>query len=165
MDIKFSKIEVENKPENATEVKTPVRAHSTDAGIDLFCTHMTQEVDNSGKMVLVYHTGLAVEIPEGYVGLLFMKSSVAKRSISLCNAVGVIDAGYRGEIMGKFKTTTDAVPTIYANGEAFAQLVIVPCILSEPTMVDSLSETERGDGGFGSTEVKPEPSAEEIKED
>lgn len=153
MDIKFKKIKVDNLPENAVEVKLPTRAHSTDAGIDLFCTHVTQEVDNSGKIVLVYHTGLAVEIPEGFVGLLFMKSSVSNRSVRLTNAVGVIDAGYRGELIGKFKTTTDAVPTIYANGEAFAQLVMVPCVLGDITIVDELGESERNEGGFGSTEA------------
>lgn len=57
--------------------------------------------------------------------------------------------GYRGEIMGKFKITTDAVPTVYAVGEAFAQLVIVPCSILEPTLVEELSETERGEMGFG----------------
>lgn len=57
--------------------------------------------------------------------------------------------GYRGELMAKFKVTTDAVPTIYAQGEAFAQLVIVPCLLLEPTFVEELSSTERGEQGFG----------------
>lgn len=57
--------------------------------------------------------------------------------------------GYRGEIMAKFKVTTDAVPTIYALGEAFAQLVILPCSILEPTFVEELSEAERGEQGFG----------------
>ena len=110
---------------------------------------MTQEVDNSGKLVLVYHTDIAVEIPEGYVGLLCMKSSVSNRSITLANSVGVIDSGYRGELMAKFKVTTDSVPTIYSVGEAFAQLLIVPCSILEPVFVEELSETDRGTKGFG----------------
>lgn len=129
----------------------PTRAHDTDAGLDLYSTRITQETDNSGKMILVYHTDIAVEIPDGYVGLLFMKSSISRRSLSLTNAVGVIDAGYRGEIMAKYKVNTDAIPTIYQTNEAFCQLVIVPTMILTPVFVDSLTETERGNGGFGST--------------
>lgn len=75
-----------------SEAKLPTRATPSDAGLDLYSTRITQEVDNSGKLVLVYHTDLAVEIPEGYVGMLFMKSGVSKRSVALCNAVGVVDS-------------------------------------------------------------------------
>lgn len=57
--------------------------------------------------------------------------------------------GYRGEIKAKFKITTDAIPTVYQKGEAFAQLVIVPCLILEPTLVNELSSTERGEKGFG----------------
>lgn len=144
-----------------SEGKLPTRATAGDAGLDLYSTRITQEVDNSGKLVLVYHTDIAVEIPEGYVGLLFMKSSVAKRSLSLCNAVGVIDAGYRGEIMGKFKVTTDAVPTVYQPGEAFGQLVIVPVMILEPTLVEKLSSTERGEKGFGEADEEVHTETEE----
>ena len=139
-----------------SEGKLPTRATAGDAGLDLYSTRLTQEVDNSGKLVLVYHTDIAVEIPEGYVGMLFMKSGVAKRSLSLCNCVGIIDCGYRGEIMGKFKVTTDAIPTVYQPGEAFAQLVIVPVMILEPTLVEELSSTERGEKGFGEADEKKE---------
>lgn len=132
-----------------SEGKLPTRATAGDAGLDLYSTRITQEVDNSGKLILVYHTDISVEIPEGHVGLLFMKSSVAKRSLTMANAVGVIDAGYRGELMGKFKVTTDAIPTVYQPGEAFGQLVIVPVMILEPTLVEELSSTERGEKGFG----------------
>lgn len=137
-----------------SEGKLPTRATAGDAGLDLYSTRITQEVDNSGKLVLVYHTDIAVEIPEWHVGLLFMKSGVAKRSVSLCNAVGIIDAGYRGEIIGKFKVATDAIPTVYQPGEAFAQLVIVPIEILEPRFVDELSETERNTMGFGEADEK-----------
>lgn len=97
-ELKFKKLDYSVKNEDGTEeikkseAVLPVRAHDTDAGLDLYSTRITQEIDNSGKMILVYHTDLAVEIPEGYVGLLFMKSSVSKRSLTLANAVGVIDS-------------------------------------------------------------------------
>lgn len=160
--IKFKKLDYVTKDENGNEITVksegvlPTRATAGDAGMDLYSTRITQEVDNSGKPVLVYHTDIAVEIPEGYVGLLMMKSSVAKRSVVLTNCVGVIDAGYRGELMAKFKVTTDAVPTIYAQGEAFAQLVIVPCLILEPTLVEELSSTERGEQGFGEADKNNE---------
>ena len=155
MELKFKKLDYKttDKDGNEIEVKSegilPTRATPGDAGLDLYSTRITQERDNSNKPVFVYHTDIAVEIPEGYVGLLFHKSSVAKRSIMLCNCTGVLDSGYKGEIMAKMKVTTDAVPTIYAIGEPFAQLVIVPYLVAEPILVDELSETERGTKDFG----------------
>lgn len=68
--------------------------------------------------------------------------------------------GYRGEIMGKFKVTTDAIPTVYQPGEAFAQLVIVPVMILEPTLVEELSSTERGEKGFGEADEKKEVTNE-----
>lgn len=97
-ELKFKKLDyVITKEDGITERvksegKLPTRATAGDAGLDLYSTRITQEVDNSGKLVLVYHTDIAVEIPEGYVGLLFMKSGVSKRSVTLCNAVGIIDS-------------------------------------------------------------------------
>ena len=165
-ELKFKKLDyVITKEDGTTETmksegKLPTRATAGDAGLDLYSTRLTQEVDNSGKLILVYHTDIAVEIPEGYVGMLFMKSGVAKRSLSLCNCVGIIDCGYRGEIMGKFKVTTDAIPTVYQPGEAFAQLVIVPVMILEPTLVEELSSTERGEKGFGEADEKKEVTNE-----
>ena len=160
--LNFKKLDYTIKNEEGVEatVKSmgilPTRATPGDAGLDLYATRLTQEADNSGKLVLVYHTDIAVEIPEGYVGLLFMKSSIAKRSMMLTNAVGVIDAHYRGEIMLKYKITTDALPTVYQPGEACGQLVIVPIEILEPVFVDELSETERGTMGFGEADEKKE---------
>ena len=97
-ELKFKKVDYSVKNEEGVEtiMKSegilPTRATVGDAGLDLYSTRITQEVDNSGKLVLVYHTDIAVEIPEGYVGLLFMKSGVSKRSVILCNAVGIIDS-------------------------------------------------------------------------
>lgn len=143
MEVKFKKVH--------SDATIPSYAHDGDAGLDLTAISFTQEYDRSGKLVLVYHTGIAVQIPEGYVGLLFMRSSVSKYSVSMTNAVGIIDCIYRGEIMVKMKLTTDAVPTIYQPGEKIAQLVIVPYLKAELNEVEELAETERGEGGFGST--------------
>ena len=172
--IKFKKLDyiVKDKEGNETTMVSqgvlPTRAHSTDAGLDLTATRLTQEVDASGKLTLVYHTDIAVEIPEGFVGLLFMRSSIANRSITLVNAVGVIDSDYRGEIISKFKITTDAIPSVYQPGEKFAQLVIVPISLDVTEFVDELSESDRDTNGFGSTDIKEEVEAEvsnnEIKQ-
>ena len=159
-ELKFKKLDYTVKNEEGveelrkSEAILPTRATPGDAGLDLYSTRITQEVDNSGKLVLVYHTDLAVEIPENHVGLLFMKSSVAKRSLMLCNCTGVVDSSFRGEIIGKFKVTTDAIPTVYQPGEAFAQLVIVPIAILEPTWVEELSKTERGTMGFGEADEK-----------
>ena len=130
----------------------PIRAHKTDAGIDLTCLTITQEINECGQLILVYHSGIAVDIPEGYVGLLFPRSSVAKKSLSLTNSVGVIDSGYHGEVMAKFKSTTDVVPAIYKPGERFAQLVFVKLPEIEIEEVAELGESDRGDGGYGSSD-------------
>lgn len=130
----------------------PIKAHKTDAGLDLTCTRITTELNEAGQLILVYHTDLAFEIPEGYVGLLFPRSSICKKSITLTNSVGVIDAGYRGEVTAKFRSTTDVVPAVYKEGERFAQLVIIPIpeiTISETT---ELSQSERGEGGYGSSD-------------
>lgn len=129
----------------------PVRAHNTDAGFDLTCARVTSEINECGQLILVYHTDIAVEIPEGYFGALVSRSSIANKSIVLTNCMGVIDAGYRGEIIAKFRGTTDVVPAIYKPGERFAQLLILPVPDVQFEESETLSETDRGEGGFGST--------------
>ena len=145
MDVKFKKLH--------EDAKIPSYAHDTDAGLDLTAVSFTQEFDKSNKLVLVYHTGLAVEIPEGYVGLIFMRSSVSNKSISLTNAVAVIDSGYRGELLLKYKITTDSLPTIYQPGEKIGQLIIIPYPKINPIEVEELSSSDRNEGGFGSTDI------------
>ena len=134
----------------------PTKANSTDAGLDLTCTDITTEVGEDAVMSLVYHTGIAIEIPEGYVGLLFQRSSVSRKSLSMTNAVGVIDAGYRGEIMAKFKVNTTSIPAIYKPDERFAQLIIMPIPQVELQWSEVLTESDRGEGGYGSSNVKEE---------
>ncbi len=145
MDVKFKKLH--------DDAKIPSYAHDTDAGLDLTAVSFTQEFDKSNKLVLVYHTGLAVEIPEGYVGLIFMRSSISDKSISLTNAVAVIDSGYRGELLLKYKITTDSLPTIYQPGEKIGQLIIIPYPKINPIEVEELSSSDRNEGGFGSTDT------------
>ena len=119
-----------------------------DAGADLVAT----SVDLSRDGQVVYGTGLAVEIPEGMVGLVFPRSSVRDKDLIMANSVGVIDSGYRGEIMVTFNIkTTHNTRELYKIGDRIAQLVIMPVPLAQYVEVDELSETARGEGGHGST--------------
>ena len=128
----------------------PTKAHPSDAGADIVCTGF--EVDDDGNVVC--HSGIAVEIPEGYCGFLFPRSSIAKKDLALSNAVGVIDCHYRGEVTAKFKPTE---PTkhekrhIYHAGERMAQLIVLPYPEVEYVESNELSDTDRGKGGYGST--------------
>lgn len=118
-----------------------------DAGLDLTATSKTEEVKN-----IVYGTGLAIEIPEGHVGLLFPRSSLTNYDLSLGNHVGVIDSGYRGEILFKFKRTDLITFTkSYDVGDRIGQLLIVPYPKIELQEVKELNETERGTNGYGSS--------------
>ena len=130
----------------------PIRAHIGDAGVDLTATKITTELNEVNQLLICYHTDLAVEIPEGYVGLLFPRSSIYTKSLQFTNSVGVIDSGYRGELMVKMRSTTDVVPGIYKEGERFAQLVIVPASTDYTiTEAAELTESDRSTDGFGST--------------
>lgn len=150
----------------------PTKAHDTDAGYDLYAD--TMEFDDDGNTV--YGTGIAVEIPQGYVGLVFPRSSIAKKDLLLSNAVGVIDSGYRGEIMAKFKPSHITANPLkvwwqvfvnkkgtvdlqlahihrneYEYGDRIAQLIIIPYPEVEFELVDELSNSDRGVGGYGSS--------------
>lgn len=125
----------------------PQKAHSSDAGFDLYAT--SKMYDNDGNVV--YGCGLAFEIPEGYMGLVFPRSSNAKKSLLLSNSVGVIDSGYRGEVTAKFKKLYPGEE--YKIGERFAQLIILPIPNVVFNLVNELSDSERGTGGYGSTGV------------
>jgi dUTP pyrophosphatase len=120
----------------------PKYAKPGDAGLDL--TAADRKVEGIWN---TYYTGLAVEIPSGYVGLLFPRSSVYKTEQRLANSVGVIDSGYRGEIMMKFNRSIKE----YKIGDRIGQLIIIPYPQIEFEEVNHLSDTHRGGGGFGST--------------
>lgn len=143
MELKFKRL--------TDDAVLPIRGTKGSAGIDLTCNKIETTLNEANQLMLVYHTGLAVEIPTGYVGLLVPRSSIWKKSLWLTDSIGVIDADYRGEIMAFMKATTDVVPAIYKQGERFCQLVIVPVPDYTITEVADLSETDRGAGGFGST--------------
>jgi len=122
----------------------PKYAKEGDAGVDLTAIDIIADGSN-----LTYKTGIAVEIPTGYVGLLFPRSSVYKTGQTLTNCVGVIDSGYRGEIMMKFSLSPYGLE--YDIGDRVGQLVIMPYPRVDFVEVDSLTETDRGRGGYGST--------------
>jgi len=124
----------------------PSYAKLGDAGMDLTATSRT--FDEHGNVV--YGVGLAIEIPEGYVGLIFPRSSNAKTDLYLTNHVGVIDSGYRGELMFKFRPTK-INGNCYQPGDRIGQLLIIPYPQIELEEVEELSSTERGEGGYGST--------------
>lgn len=135
----------------------PFKAHPDDAGFDLVAT--SKEFDEQGNVV--YGTGLAFEIPVGFMGLLFPRSSNAKKDLFLTNSVGVVDSGYRGEVTFKFKPSLvfyEGQPTRvysahhqYEVGDKVGQLIIIPYPEVEFVITDKLSETERGAGGYGSS--------------
>ena len=126
----------------------PAYSKQGDAGLDL--TAVTATKDQYGNVV--YGTGLAIEIPEGYVGLIYPRSSNSKTDLYLTNHVGVIDSGYRGEIMFKYRSINGLLNSkVYHLGDRVGQLIIMPYPQIELIETDELSDSERGEGGFGST--------------
>lgn len=150
----------------------PKYALSGDAGLDLVATSKSHEGQEGNT---VYGTGLAFEIPKGYVGLLFPRSSNAKKDLILSNSVGVLDSNYRGEVSFKFKKSvriamfptiklllsklnllnsiyvTNCVGEDYKVGDRIGQIIILPYPTIEFEEVGSLEESNRGEGGYGST--------------
>jgi dUTP pyrophosphatase len=161
------KVKIKKLHESAV---VPKYAKPGDAGMDITATE--KFYDEYGNVT--YKTGIAIEIPEGYVGFIFPRSSNSKMDLLLSNSVGVIDSGYRGEIMFKFKPSSiyrNPDPHIIDNvndydyidlperighetyniGDRIGQIIIMPYPKVEFIEVDELSSTERGEGGFGST--------------
>lgn len=138
MDVKIKKLH--------PDAVIPTYAREGDAGMDLTATSVWLDKDGN----ICYGTGLAFEIPQGYVGLLFPRSSNSRTNLVLSNSVGVLDSGYRGEVTFKFKQVPrhgDA----YIRGERIGQIIILPYPKIYFVVSDELSETERGAGGYGST--------------
>lgn len=131
--------------------KLPTYAHKGDAGLDLTAT--SKEVDEFGN--IVYGTGIAIELPENHVGLLFPRSSICKKQLFLSNSVGVIDSTYKGEIMFKFKslnhTGDENFNLDYNIEDRIGQLIILPIPYVNIEVVSELSKSERGEGGYGSS--------------
>jgi dUTP pyrophosphatase len=129
---------------------TPTYGTEYSAGADLYAFADDQVTIGGGATVLI-HTGIAMEIPEGYVGLVFARSGLAtKKNLAPANKVGVIDADYRGEIMVALHNHGECEQTV-EGGERIAQIAIVPFLKAEFSECDELSDTLRGAGGFGST--------------
>lgn len=131
------------------EATIPSYAKDGDAGLDLVATSK-KLVDEEMYGYIEYGTGISIEIPAGFVGLVYPRSSISKTGLFLANAVGVIDSGYRGEIMVRFKHIPDTFD--YAIGNKVAQLIIMPYPNIEFEEVGSLTVTDRGHGAFGSTD-------------
>ena len=125
----------------------PSYAKPGDAGLDLTATSI---ISNTTYEV-TYGTGLAIEIPTDHVGLLFPRSSVRKYDLQLANSVGVIDSGYRGEIQFTFNKTQGLDSMKYKVGDRIGQLVILPYPQIQLVEEQQLSDSERGEGGFGSS--------------
>lgn len=126
----------------------PSYAKLGDAGMDI--TAISKIYDEHGNVV--YGTGLAFEIPEGHVGLLFPRSSNAKTNLLLTNSIGVIDSGYRGEVLFKFKELRQSkLLPVYNIGDRVGQLIILPYPQIEFEEASNLSVSNRGEGGYGST--------------
>jgi dUTP pyrophosphatase len=141
-------MEVKIKKLNPNAV-IPQYAKDGDAGMDLVATSIISETDTQ----ITYGIGLALEIPYGFVGLIFPRSSVRKTRLMLSNCVGVIDSGYRGELQATFNkiNQNSQSENDYKVGDRIAQIMIIPYPPIQFVEVDELSETERGEGGFGST--------------
>ena len=139
MKVKFKKL--------SPNAQIPKFAKPDDAGLDLTATSAVVETEQ-----IIYGTGLAVEIPAGHVGLLFPRSSVCKTSMSLSNCVGVIDAGYRGEIKAVFNRFVGGGSNgEYKPGDRIVQMIILPYPAVEVEEVNELSDSVRGSSGFGSS--------------
>ncbi len=128
----------------------PTYGSEFSAGADLYAL-LDSAVEIKPQETLFIHTGISVEIPEGYVGLVFARSGLAtKKGLAPANKVGVIDADYRGEIMVALHNHSEKITTV-EPGERVAQLAIVPFLKADFEESDELSDTTRGVGGFGST--------------
>jgi dUTP pyrophosphatase len=132
------------------EAIIPTYAKQGDAGMDMVATKIINETLDS----ITYGTDIAMEIPEGFVGLVFPRSSIRKTHLHLSNSVGVIDSGYRGEIQATFKKVqgiSNNTLDNYKVGDRIMQIMIIPHPPIQFEEVEELNNTERGESGFGST--------------
>ena len=138
------RIKIKKVNENAV---TPTYNHSTDAGADLYATSVTYS-----DTYVEYDTGLIIEIPEGYAGFVFPRSSISNKKQSLCNSVGCIDSGYLGTIRLRFREDEAASKKdVYQIGDKIGQLIILPVPKLTFITVEELASTNRGSLGFGSS--------------
>lgn len=140
------KVKIKRLNSNA---KIPTYANPGDAGMDIYATSMKFTED-----YIEYGTGLSFEVPEGYVMLIFPRSSISNKDLVLTNSVGVLDSGYRGELRFRFKKLREPGKLrmdLYNPGDKIGQIMIIPYPTIEFEEVESLSDSVRGVGGFGSS--------------
>ena len=150
MTIKFKKL--------SDKAVQPVRATNSGAGYNLTAAAVSTDVNERGQIVIVYHTNLAVEMPEGYEGVIRPVDSIASKTLRMVDAPKVISGNIDDEIVVKFITTTDVVPAVYKEGEHIAQLVINK--IEDVEFVEFIDTTEQsaGDGEQGLPENEGEPT-------
>lgn len=119
-----------------------------DAGLDLYAVALSESAPPGQVWI---RTGVAVAIPQGYVGLLCSRSSIARTGLSLCNGIGVIDSSYRGEIEARFYVLDNSLDKAALVGQRLVQLLLMPALTPIGVRTDILPETWRGSQGFGST--------------
>jgi len=137
-------VNIKRLQENAT---IPFYAKESDAGMDLVATSIKENT----TFQITYGLGIALEIPDGFVGLIFPRSSIRNTELILSNSVGVVDAGYRGELQATFNKSNGLDSLAYKVGDRVCQLIVIPHPIVEWNEVNELNNTERGTGGFGST--------------
>ena len=141
------KMRIKKLRENAF---VPTYGSPESAGADLYACLESDVIIEPGKTVFI-PTGLAMEVPKGYAGLIYARSSLgSKRGLAPANKVGVVDSDYRGEVMVALHNHGAAAQTI-AHGERIAQLLVTPVLAPAFELCDDLTDTLRGQGGFGST--------------
>lgn len=132
---------------------TPTKGSSQAAGMDLYACLDNEEIWIPAHETVKIDTGIAIAVPEGYFGGIFARSGLAtKQGLRPANCVGVVDSDYRGPVIVALHNDTDE-PQKVVQGERVAQLIVVPYLEVELKEVDDLDDTERGDGGFGSTGI------------
>ena len=145
-------VEIKIKLDDYIGIELPKYSHNGDACVDIKCA----AIDTiSEENTIIIHTGIHVELPENYVMLILPRSSNCKTPLYMPNSVGVIDSGYRGEILVKYKApdrlTFINYKDYYKVGDRVAQAIVLPYPTIKFTQVDNLTESSRGNGGFGST--------------
>ena len=149
----------------------PVRTTTSGAGYNLTVAAITTEINERGQLVIVYHTNLGVEVPEGYEGIIRPLATIAAKTLRMCDAPGVITGNIDDEIVVRFVSTTDVIPAVYKEGEQFAQLVfnkiedvefveIVEPVDEDSAATEPQSPSE-SEGMPINSEPAPEPAAGE----
>lgn len=139
--------------------KLPTAIDNTNTVYELYSTEITTEVGEDAKLILVYHVGYSIHIPQGCVGIITPKYDVAKKSITLTDSATIVTSNNNKPLILKFKVNTDSVPSIFKPGEGFAYLTIVPAIETEYKFVTDESTTEN------STTTNMAETAEELNND